>query len=160
MPFPGASVTNATAAATIMPTKKGFCMLVLRFRNSTQFLREGYATPVFFVSVACKRLRYCVSSLFATHTRGRGSVASKGLRKQHNYGNGVSFLAQSRKPGPGISCAATMRQTKERQPSGSVQSKQVAALQEFSRYCLGCIVAHRYRCQGRSCMAAAVAKAD
>ncbi len=41
-------------------------------------------TPMFFVSVAFKGLRYCASSLFATHTRGLRSVASKGLRLHQN----------------------------------------------------------------------------
>src|SRR5467141_1007004 len=36
-------------------------------------------TPLFFVSVACKGLTITLSSLFATHTRGPGSVASKRL---------------------------------------------------------------------------------
>src|SRR5260370_15144033 len=39
---------------------------------------------MFFVSVASKELRYCTSSLFATHRRGLRSVASKGIRLQQN----------------------------------------------------------------------------
>src|SRR5207245_704071 len=37
-------------------------------------------TPMFVVSVAFKELKYCASSLFATHRRGHRSVASKELR--------------------------------------------------------------------------------
>jgi hypothetical protein len=41
-------------------------------------------TPLFFVSIAFKGLIITLSSLFATHTRGRGSVASKGLALHQN----------------------------------------------------------------------------
>src|ERR1700687_2671464 len=41
-------------------------------------------TPPFFVSVACKGLTIILSSLFATHTRGPGNVASKGLALHQN----------------------------------------------------------------------------
>jgi len=47
--------------------------------------------PVFFVSVACKGLRYSASSLFATHRRGLGSVASKGLRLHQNCAEWAHF---------------------------------------------------------------------
>ncbi len=39
---------------------------------------------MFFVSIAFKELRYCASSLFATHRRGLRSVASKGFRLPQN----------------------------------------------------------------------------
>jgi len=41
-------------------------------------------TPLFFVSVASKGLKHCASLLFATHTRGPISVASKGLTLHQN----------------------------------------------------------------------------
>ena len=41
-------------------------------------------TPLFFVSVAFKGLTPTLSSLFATHTRGPGNVASKGLALHQN----------------------------------------------------------------------------
>src|ERR1700687_3050706 len=41
-------------------------------------------TPLFFVSVAFKGLTVTLSSLFATHTRGPGSVASKRLALHQN----------------------------------------------------------------------------
>src|SRR6267143_2761521 len=44
----------------------------------------GPTPPLFFVSVACKGLTITLSSLFATHTRGLGSVASKGLELHQN----------------------------------------------------------------------------
>src|SRR5712671_3080765 len=40
--------------------------------------------PLFFVSVASKGLKYCTSSLFATHARGLISVAAKGLILHQN----------------------------------------------------------------------------
>ncbi len=40
--------------------------------------------PVFFVSVASKRLKYCASPLSATHTRWAINVASKGFRLHRN----------------------------------------------------------------------------
>src|SRR6266849_2718656 len=48
-------------------------------------------TPMFFVSVASKRLRYCASPLFATHTRGSRSVASKGLTLHQNCAENAHF---------------------------------------------------------------------
>src|SRR6266436_7898505 len=41
-------------------------------------------TPLFFVSVASKGFKHCASPLFATHTKGHGSVASKGLIVHQN----------------------------------------------------------------------------
>jgi len=42
--------------------------------------RRPPPTPLFFVSVAYKGVKYCASPLFATHARWFGSVASKRLR--------------------------------------------------------------------------------
>jgi len=52
--------------------------------------------PQFFVSVASKELRRCVSPLVATHTPQLVSVASKELRGLHNYRGGDAFLAMIR----------------------------------------------------------------
>src|SRR5260370_13473310 len=46
---------------------------------------------MFFVSVASKELRYCASSLFATHTRWLRSVASKGLTVHQNCAKQAHF---------------------------------------------------------------------
>src|SRR5712664_185065 len=54
--------------------------------------------PMFFVSVASKGLRYCASSLFATHRRGLRSVASKGLRLHKNCAIFDHFLSAERGP--------------------------------------------------------------
>src|SRR5260370_28380842 len=100
----------------------------------------GYP-PSFFVSVASKELKYCVTPLFATHTRWPGSVASKGLRSQHNCGNGVAFPEQNRELGLRMPCVATVRRKEKRH--------QGAALQRKSQESLRRIIAGRYTSQGR-----------
>src|SRR5216684_5353017 len=65
-----------------------------------------YLRPGFFDPVASKELKYCASPLDATHTRWYGSVASKGLRSRHNYGNGIAHFSCAR-PGLRMPCVAT-----------------------------------------------------
>src|SRR6266446_4792556 len=58
-------------------------------REKTLGLKD--VTPMFFVSVASTRLRYCASPLDATHRRGLRSVASKRLTLHQNCGECAHF---------------------------------------------------------------------
>src|SRR5260370_38778767 len=51
---------------------------------------------MFLVSVECKELRCSASPLFATHTRGPRSVASKGLTLRQNCAEWTHFRLQKR----------------------------------------------------------------
>ncbi len=56
---------------------------------SLDFYRCAPPSPYVFVNVASKGLRYCASSLFATHRRGLRSGVSKGLRLHKNCARGT-----------------------------------------------------------------------
>jgi hypothetical protein len=75
--------------------------------------------PAFFVSVASKELRRCVSSLVATHTPQVVSVASKGLRGLHNYRSGGAFLAMTWAEDTLLGCGLT---TDKRWQAAALQS--------------------------------------
>src|SRR5258708_20160198 len=76
--------------------------------------------PMFFVSVASTRLRYCASPLFAAHTRRFRSVASKGLTLHQNCAECAHFrlrewaLASARSSLP-KRCAKVLKKGVERQ---------------------------------------------
>src|SRR6266704_414371 len=71
-------------------------IFIRRDALKTGCIKRLQTPPAFFVSVASKELRRCVSPLDATHTPQLVSVASKGLRGLHNYRSGAAFLAMSR----------------------------------------------------------------
>ena len=58
-------------------------------RSFLGFLFVRPPPPMFLVSVAFKGLRYCASSLFATHRRELRSGVSKGLRLHKNCARGT-----------------------------------------------------------------------
>ena len=80
-------------------------ILIRREALKTDSIKGHLDTPGFFVSVASKELRRCVSPLFATHTPQLVSVASKGFRGLQNYRSGAAFLAVSR----GCACFVAVR---------------------------------------------------
>src|SRR6266852_9062371 len=73
-------------------------------------------TPLFFVGVASTRLRYCASSLFATHRRGLRSVASKGLGLHKN----CAILTLG---GKGMRIAARLRNRRRMYPRDIIEQR-------------------------------------
>jgi hypothetical protein len=73
VPTPAVFVRAANTGLTGYGTRK-------KIRNLEELREEPPPTPLLFVSVASKGVKYCTSSLFATLARWFGSVASKKLR--------------------------------------------------------------------------------